>query len=286
MTVFIGYVKTYMEEIMKPLLKILIITTLAINLNAASPEEIVNETLLNIKATKVDKSVMEQAQKDPQYYTLKEGVRVEVKEIESPQNLEIPANIKTQKGLNETLVVIDKIINIASKVWDMVVSNKPAVNVDTKYAVALPFGVSGPSELSGWSKPKSYLLSFYFENLYGIDVISVSYQVTYVYGGSYNGKGKYLAAVWAIPVSVDVMWGFSFNMQAYVPDQTVVNVGTSQNPIAALQLKVSWSASSVLKQIDGTGVYYIQGDGYFQELASPFRKAKFDLSNIKENSIR
>jgi hypothetical protein len=62
-----------------------------------------------------------------------------------------------------------------------------------------------------------------------------------------------------------------------------VNVGTSNNPIAALQLKVSWSASSVLKEYDGTGVYYIQGDGYFEELASPFKSRKTNLENIKLN---
>ncbi|MCX7641630.1 MAG: hypothetical protein N2Z20_03245 [Elusimicrobiales bacterium] len=271
---------------MKILLQILVTGVMTIKLNAVSPQEVVDNTIKNLKASKMDKNIMTQAEKDPNYYTLKDGVRVEIKEITPPENFEIPSNITINKGVEQSLVIIEKIVNIASKVWDMVVANKPAVNIDTKYAVALPFGVSGPSELSGWSKPKSYLLSFYFENLYGVDVIKVSYQVTYVYGGSYKGKGKYLAAVWAIPVSVDVMWGFSFNMQAFVPDQTVVNVGTSQNPIAALQLKVSWSASSPLRQIDGTGVYYIQGDGYFQELASPFRKSRVNLSGINEDSIK
>lgn len=266
-------------------IRILIISSLTINLYSQTPEEIVNNTLLKLNISRFDKSAIDDSKKDPNKYTLKDEVRVEVKEIEPP-SLDIPDVIVANKGIEDTLVVIERIVNIASKVWDMVISNRPAVNVDTKYAVALPFGVSGPSELQGWSKPKSYLLSFYFENLYGVDVIKVSYQVTYVYGGNYKGKGKYLAAVWAIPVSIDVMWGFTFNMQAYVPDQTVVNVGTSKDPIAALQLKVSWSASSVLKQINGTGVYYIQGDGYFREIASPFKKQSVDFSKINEEIIK
>lgn len=257
------------------------IVSLVIVLQSQTPQEIVENSVKNLQIKKFESDVIKEAEKNPDYFKLKDKVRVEIKEIENGKEFNIPRIIKTEKGISESLVVIEKIINIASKVWDMVVANQPAVNVDTKYAVALPFGVSGPSELEGWSKPKSYLLSFYFENLYGIDVISVSYQITYVYGGSYRGKGKYLAAVWAIPVNIDVMWGFKFNMQAYVPDATVVNVGTSNNPVAALQLKVSWSASSPLKQVDGTGVYYIQGDGYFQELASPFRKTNIDVSKIK-----
>jgi len=248
-----------------------------------SPKEIVDRTILNLNSTKANKDMIEAAKKDPEYYTLKDEVRIEIKEIESDSTEYISAIDEPSKELGDSLVIVEKIINIASKFWDMVVANKPSVNVDSRYAVALPMGVSGAGELSGWSKPKSYIISFYFENLYGIDVIDVSYKVTYVYGGNYNGKGKYLAAVWAIPTSVDVLWGFSFNMQAYVPDSTVVNVGTSKNPIAALQLKVSWSASSVLKEYDGTGVYYIQGDGYFEELASPFKSRKTNLENIKLN---
>ena len=249
-----------------------------------TPVEIVEKTVKSILSSKVSSDVVKASEQDPKFYTLKEDVRVEIREIPEVGAPDLSAiTVSPSKGLGDVLVSIEKIVNIAEKIWNMVVSNKPSVNVDSKYAVALPMGVSSPSQLSGWSKPRSYLLSFYFENLYGIDVINVSYKVTYVYGGNYNGKGKYLAAVWAIPVSVDVMWGFTFNMQAYVPDSTVVNVGTTQNPIAALQLNVSWSASSVLKQIDGTGVYYIQGDGYFEELASPFKARKTNLENVKLN---
>jgi len=251
--------------------------------------DIVEKTLKDLRYSKADKLMIKEAEKDPRFYILKEGVKIKVEEKKDEKDINIDEialvgneeNGKGEKGIIDTLVAIDQIVNIGSKVWNMVVENKPVVKVESKYAVALPMGVKSASELSGWSRPKSYVVSFYFENLYGIDVIRVSYRVTYVYGGSYQGRGKYLAAVYAIPESVDVMWGFSFNMQAYVPDATVVNVGTSTNPIAALQLKVSWSASSVLKEIDGTGVYYIQGDGYFEEIASPIRRNKTDLKNIK-----
>jgi len=249
--------------------------------------DIVDKTLKDLRYSKADKSIIKDAEKDPRFYTLKEGVKIKVEEVKEEKDIdisEIGLVDKGEKGIVDTIVAIDQIVNIGLKVWNMVVENKPVVKVESKYAVALPMGVKSAEsavELSGWSRPKSYVISFYFENLYGIDVISVRYRVTYVYGGSYQGRGKYLAAVYAIPERVDVMWGFSFNMQAYVPDATVVNVGTSANPIAALQLKVSWSASSILKEIDGTDVYYIQGDGYFKEIASPIKRNKTDLKNIK-----
>ncbi|MEF3279388.1 MAG: hypothetical protein K6357_00240 [Elusimicrobiota bacterium] len=250
-----------------------------------SPKEIVDETIKNLNYTKANKDIISAAEKDPEFYTLKDTVKIKIDEIETTSKDYSFITSKASEGLADTIVSIEKIVNIAEKMWNMVVSNKPAVNVESKYAVALPKGVSDAVELSGWSKPKTYLISFYFENLYGVDVINVSYKVTYVYGGNYNGKGKYLAAVWAIPVSIDAMWGFSFNMSASVPDSTVVNVGSSANPIAALQLKVSWSAKSVLKEVDGTAVYYIQGDGYFEEIASPFKLQKTNLENLKNINL-
>jgi len=274
---------------MKMISILVMMIVLVIRAYGETPSDIVEKTLKDLRYSKADKLMIKEAEKDPRFYILKEGVKIKVEEKKDEKDINIDEialvgneeNGKGEKGIIDTLVAIDQIVNIGSKVWNMVVENKPVVKVESKYAVALPMGVKSASELSGWSRPKSYVVSFYFENLYGIDVIRVSYRVTYVYGGSYQGRGKYLAAVYAIPESVDVMWGFSFNMQAYVPDATVVNVGTSTNPIAALQLKVSWSASSVLKEIDGTGVYYIQGDGYFEEIASPIRRNKTDLKNIK-----
>ncbi|NLH38692.1 MAG: hypothetical protein GX445_01330 [Elusimicrobia bacterium] len=257
------------------------------NIYCQTPEEIVNDTVKKLNSSKFSSDMNKSAEIDPKFYTLKESVRVDINELQetnAPDYSKIFVDPK--KGLvDDTLVAVEKIVNIADKVWQMVKDNKPVVNIDSRYAVALPKGVTAASDLSNWSKPKSYLISFYFENLYGMDVVNVSYKVTYVYGGSYNGTGKYLAAVWAIPVSVDVMWGFSFTMSALVPDATVVNIGTDSKPVAALQLKVSWAASSALKEMDGTAVYYIQGDGYFEELASPFRSRKTNISSLNNISL-
>jgi len=245
--------------------------------------EVVAKSVKSVKYLKFDKSVIEASERDPDFYTLKDKVKVRVEEVgEEVEGVNVRDDeVGGSKGFSEVVEGIERIVNIASKLWYMVVGNKPVVGVESKYAVALPMGVKGPGELSGWSKPRSYLVLFYFENLYGMDVISVSYKITYVYGGKYKGRGKYLAGVWAIPVNVSVMRGFSFSMYAYVPDATIVNVGTSKDPIAGLQLKVSWTASSFLKEVDGAGVYYIQGDGYFEEIANGVRGRKVDLDKIR-----
>jgi len=268
---------------MKKISVLVMIMVLVMRVYGHIPSNIVEDTLKESRDSEFDELMIEAAKKNPEFYTLKEEVKVKIEKDDfnlvangeegildisnvaqdSEKMLALNGEVK---GIFNRLVAIDQIVNIGSKVWNMVVANKPVLEVKNNPAVALPMGVKRASELSGWSRPKSYVMSFYFENLFGIDVIRVRYRVTYVYGGSYQWRGKYLAAVYAIPESVDVFWGFSFKMRAQVPDATVVNVGTSENPIAALQLNVSWSASSILKEVYGTDVYYIQGDGYFEKV--------------------
>jgi hypothetical protein len=47
-------------------------------------------------------------------------------------------------------------------------------------------------------------------------------------------------------------------------------VGASTAPVAALQLKLTWKISTPLKSDSGTNIYFMQGDGIFEEIASPF----------------
>lgn len=176
------------------------------------------------------------------------------------------------KDLSSVLVSIEKIVNIASKIWDIINDNKPVVNIDTKYATAYPEGVTSAAQLASWSRPVTYVYGFYAENLYGVTTIDVKYKVTYTYNGNYKGKGKFLTAVSVIPEKTQVSWGYRFHMAANVPDSTVANVGSHEDPVAAMQLKLNWTMATALKQFDGTSVYYVEGNGYFKEIASPWKK--------------
>lgn len=210
----------------------------------------------------------------PRYYSINpDSVRITLLETREEEGIDY---VKLQEGppkdLAGVLVSIEKIVNIASKIWDIVKDNAPAVNIQTKYATAYPEGVTSAAQLAGWSRPKSYVYGFYAENLYGVTTIDVKYRVSYTYNGNYKGVGKFLTAVAVIPEKVQVSWGYRFHMSALVPDSTVTNVGSHLNPVAALQMKLNWTMATPLKQVDGTSVYYIEGDGYYQEIASPWKK--------------
>ncbi|MDD5207880.1 MAG: hypothetical protein PHV36_00695 [Elusimicrobiales bacterium] len=213
------------------------------------------------------------ARQDPSYFTINpKSIRVQLIETkDEPDMSYVKLQEAPPKDLNSVLVTIDQIVNIASKVWNIIQANAPVVNIDTKYATAYPQGITSASQLAQWSRPKSYVYGFYAENLYGGVMIDCKYKMSYTYNGNYKGKGKFLTGVAVIPASVSVGWGYKFYMSAAVPDSTIANVGTHLDPVAAMQMKLSWKMATVLKEVDGTSVYYVQGDGYYEEIANPWK---------------
>ncbi|HBA60151.1 MAG TPA: hypothetical protein DCZ92_04930 [Elusimicrobia bacterium] len=215
----------------------------------------------------------ELAARFPGYFTINPAsVKITLKDIKDEEDMSYVKLQESPRDLTGVLVSVEKIINIAQKLWKIIDENKPVVNIDTKYATAYPMGVTSAGQLSSWKKPKTRTYGFYAENLFGSTMIDCDYKVSYTYGGAYKGVGKYLTGVTVIPTNIQVGWGYTFYMKASVPDSTVANVGTTEDPLASMQLVLNWTMKTILKEVDGTSVYYIQGDGLYEEIASPFSK--------------
>ena len=199
------------------------------------------------------------------------------------ENYDIQTLSDNRPVKDDPFVLIDKIVNAASKLWKLVTDNAPVVNISSKYATAIPQGIEHFTQLSNWKMPKAYTYAFNAKNLYGAEVINVKYKVIYIYGGDYNGKGKYLTGVSIVPEIVDVAWTYRFDLNAEVPDSTVINIGPSDDPVSALQLQLSWTIASAIKESRGMSVYYIQGDGFMREIASSFKieETEVKIENIK-----
>jgi hypothetical protein len=120
--------------------------------------------------------------------------------------------------------------------------------------------------MGGWQPPEGTIYNLTAKNGYGIKVVDVQYEVLRTYGGSYDGKGKYLTAVTVAAPKVDVLWGYHFTMATSVPDTSVVNVGTSQDPVAGMMVTLNWHISTPIKDSQGQGLYFLQGDGVYKEV--------------------
>jgi hypothetical protein len=201
------------------------------------------------------------------YYTIKSPRIEEVYEVQVPANvlMPMPSVSGPLAEINEAVVVIDQIVNLGKKIWEIIEANKPVVKIATDTASALPAGLKTWENLAGWRPPASRLFHVSYENLYGMTVVNFNYRVFYTYGGNVNGKGHYLTQVTVVPADLSVSWGYTFGMTASVP--SVTNSGTATDPVGAAQILLNWKVDTVLKHIENTQSYYVQGDGGFTDLS-------------------
>ncbi len=229
------------------------------------------------------------AQKDPRAFTLDEkSVTIEklgpvVGPLALPTPPRPPANDGGGGGIG--LPGLDQIINTGLKLWKIIVDNKPVVDINTQYATALPKGLKGWTDMAGWLPPAGMVYEMSAKNLYGMKVIDLRYQVLRTYGGSYDGTGRYLTAVTIQPLLVNVAWGYHFSMESSVPDTSIVNVGTSADPVAGLTAQLGWRISTTLKDSSGQSLYFLQGDGAFREVGAPFSAESLKNARAAAESI-
>jgi hypothetical protein len=175
-------------------------------------------------------------------------------------------NLKS--AVDQVDVIVDKVINTGKKVWAVVEAGKPVVNVRSDVATALPATTTGApllwTQMENWRRPESKLYGAVLKNAYGVEVVRFSYRVLYVAGGSVNGQGQYIGYATIQPAEVNVAWGYDFKVTASAP--AVFNLGSSQNPIAGMNLELAYTVKTVLKEMRVTKTYFISGDGQFQEV--------------------
>jgi len=177
-------------------------------------------------------------------------------------------------NVNSTVGAIDNIVNLMEKIWNIIEKNQPVVNITTNYANAVPFGTSHWTQLQGWSKPATKKYAFSMKNGFGSEVVKVTYQLHRTHSGNFNGKGKFLTGVTIEPLNVVTAWGYKVTLVSEVPDSTVANVGTQEDPIASMQVQLRWIVHTAVKDISSKAIYYVTGDGKLEEIGTPFKNAQ------------
>jgi hypothetical protein len=155
-------------------------------------------------------------------------------------------------------VDIDAIVNLGKKAWEIIKANQPVANINFTFANALPQGVSNSSELEGFSDIQNKSIRLWGTNLYGITVYDVTLTAIHQYGGSYDGKGRYLSTVSVIPSHVSVLWGYTVNYS--VENVSTTNAGTKANPVAMIALHAKFKVETVIKKTELNTVYQFRGD--------------------------
>jgi len=156
-------------------------------------------------------------------------------------------------------------VTLGKKVWEIVVANKPVVNVQTQKVSVLPQAQTDWRLMSNWNA-RPYAKTYVIEavNGFGMKVIKHAYTVAFNYGGKYNGKGAFIANATMIPSQVEVAWAYTLNSKVVVGE--AVNTGAVDSPVPGINLELQYSIDTVIKHGSGSDNFFVTGNGAVQHL--------------------
>jgi hypothetical protein len=178
--------------------------------------------------------------------------------IPRPDDFNLPLPIPGPIGGNDTLVLIEQIVNLGERIWKFVADNKPVINVKRNYANALPKGVRSSEDLDGWSplQYRSYRMNG--KNGFGNQVYDVTYTLVHRFQGNYDGQGNYIENATVLPHKVEALWGYG--VEVGVDNVGAVNVGTKASPIGGLTMELYFKVGTIIKAKEVRTVYEFRGD--------------------------
>lgn len=153
--------------------------------------------------------------------------------------------------------VVDQIINIGKKVFAVIASGTPVVNINMDTANALPQGVTCWSDLAGWQVPNSKAYNVVYENGFGMEVVNFTYRVMFTAGGNVDGIGQYVTNATFLPADLSVGWGFKFDATAQIP--SVFNMGSRKDPVAGMQMNLAWKLTSPVAHEQSVESFHVSG---------------------------
>jgi hypothetical protein len=163
-------------------------------------------------------------------------------------------------------VSIDQIITLGEKIWDFIVTNRPTAQFQTIQSSIVPRGISNWTQLRGWQHPVSKVYRVAFQNVFGGNAGSFDYRITFVPGGSYKGKGKFLGQISFVPMNILLHTDRSLDVKAQLSEP--LNFGTETNPVAAAEIDVSWTSPTTTRYQMNSASYFIYGTGEIQDLSA------------------
>jgi len=182
----------------------------------------------------------------------------------TPQNSAGEVIANPGQALDAVEMILDKVINIGRKIWNLVVAGRPVSNLKTSVATALPAGARCWTDLENWKMPESKVYEVAFENGFGSEVVYLSYRVLWLPGGQVKGQGNYIGYATVQPVSISVNWGFELNAEVTIP--TVFNMGSQSSPVGGMQVNMNYRVESIVTKIDEGQAFFINGLGQFKML--------------------
>lgn len=163
------------------------------------------------------------------------------------------------KELDKVAIILDKFKVVGEKFYALLKAGEPVMNFKGGLWSVIPNEAKSVRELTGWNRPVMLGHEMIFRNGFGMKVMEVRYLVSALTGGSFNGKGSYLANVTVVPSHIVVQWGFRMDVDVVLAD--AFNMGTLEAPVTGLNFEVQVRPASVVTKILKSQIFTITGDG-------------------------
>lgn len=170
--------------------------------------------------------------------------------------------------LDGVIMVLDKLVAIGEKIIPTIEKGRAVVTNNPMAAISvLPLSENKDPvvhDMGGWSIPVAKHYNISFKNGMGTEVVSFVYSISYQYGGSQNGKGKYLTGIRASARKISVDWGFDLDATSQLIQ--ISNVGTQANVVAGATLEMTYTVKNWTRLITNSVSFHITGEGRLYKL--------------------
>ncbi len=170
--------------------------------------------------------------------------------------------------LDGIIMVVDKLIAIGQKIMPTIEKGRAVVTNNPMTAVSvLPrLDTKDPvvHDMGNWTIPVTKHYKISYSNGFGSEVVSFVYSITYQYGGTYGGKGKYLTGIRASARNIIISWGFDLDASSQLIQ--ISNVGSVENVVAGATIEISYTVKNWTRTITTNESFFVAGDGRLYKL--------------------
>ncbi len=195
--------------------------------------------------------------------------KVTVTEVETVETGCKENELVGNKNLGAVIMQARELIAFGKEIWKIVEAGRPVSSSSSMQTITvLPKDEDGQAvntlDMENWNLPSAKSFRVEYKNGFGMLVVGFTYTVVYQWGGSYNGKGRYLTGVNVMADDISVAWGFDFSATSKLV--SITNTGSRANPVAAATFNISYRVKSVIKDQTSSETFYVTGTGRIGKL--------------------
>lgn len=158
---------------------------------------------------------------------------------------------------NQKAMGLPEVSQVGELIWKIITIGKAVINADNNTFNVLP--TKCWMDLTGWKKPVSKSVQMSYKNMLNKTVAQFQIKVTFVPGGQFKGKGQYLSGISIIAEEAWVQRLYQLDVSSFVYD--IRNNGSQENPIASVELVLSWTFAGPFDIDKKSMTFVISGDG-------------------------